>query len=103
MSAHSLISDLAAWVWRASWQASLLAALVWLVQSILRRKLTPNGRSVLWLVVVLRLILPILPPSAFSVFNLVPQKSTQVEPLKTAAVAPVPIQIPAAVSESPKV
>lgn len=55
---------------RATWQASVLAAVVLLIQFALGRRLGGRGRHMLWSVVVLRLLLPWLPPSPLSVFNL---------------------------------
>jgi len=57
---------------RASWQATLLAGVVLLLQRLLRRWLTPSWRHALWLIVVARLLLPLAPTSAWSLFNLTP-------------------------------
>lgn len=54
----------------ASWQASVLVVLVLAVQAALGRWLSPRWRYALWSVVVLRLMLPVTPGSAVSVFNL---------------------------------
>jgi bla regulator protein BlaR1 len=48
-----------AWLWRASWQASLVIVLVLLTQWLLRNKLSPRWRHALWLLVVVRLVLPV--------------------------------------------
>ena len=55
---------------RASWQASWLILLVLVAQVTLRRWLSPAWRSALWLLVVARLLLPVTPSSAWSLFNL---------------------------------
>src|SRR4051812_13136867 len=57
-------------VFRASWQACVLAALVLLLQRALGARLSARARYNLWLLVVLRLVLPVTPQSRFSVFNL---------------------------------
>jgi beta-lactamase regulating signal transducer with metallopeptidase domain len=57
-------------LWRASWQASILVLLVLLAQGLMRRRLSPAWRSALWLLVVVRLLLPATPPSGWSLFNL---------------------------------
>lgn len=91
-------------IWRATWQASVLAIIVLAIQSILSRRIGGRGRYLLWSVVILRLLLPVLPQSSFSIFNLsklsVPQQSPQVIPviagtLEAPSVAPViPSSIP---------
>ena len=57
---------------RASWQAGVLVVLILLAQWALRRKLSPQWRCGLWLLVIGRLLLPVAPGSAASVFNLLP-------------------------------
>ena len=63
-------------LWRASWQASLLALVVLVAQRLLGARLGGRGRFALWAVVVVRLLLPVLPESRFSVFNLAKSRST---------------------------
>ncbi|HEV2211234.1 MAG TPA: M56 family metallopeptidase [Verrucomicrobiae bacterium] len=58
------------WTWRTSLQASVLILLVWVIQRLLRRWLTPRLRYALSLLVLCRLLLPAAPPSSFSVENL---------------------------------
>src|SRR5438477_255993 len=58
------------WVWRTSLQAAVLIALVFLVQLIFGRVLSARWRYGLWLLVLLRLSMPMVPASAWSVFNL---------------------------------
>lgn len=67
-----LIGSLFESLLRASWQATLLAGVVLLLQRLLRRWLTPAWRHALWLIVVARLLLPLAPASAWSLFNLTP-------------------------------
>lgn len=69
MSANFVPTELT-WLWRASWQAAVLALLVVLCQIVFRKQLAPRWRFALWWIVVLRLLLPVVPPSAWSVFNL---------------------------------
>jgi bla regulator protein BlaR1 len=58
------------WLWRSSWQAAVLIGLVLLVQWFFRKQLSPAWRYNLWLLVLIRLVMPSLPGSAVSVFNL---------------------------------
>jgi bla regulator protein BlaR1 len=59
------------WVVHTSWQVSILIALVLLVQFVFRKRLTAHWRYALWFLVVARLMLPSLPQSPFSLFNVV--------------------------------
>jgi bla regulator protein BlaR1 len=57
------------WLWRASWEASVIVALVLLAQWLLQRHLTPRWRHALWLLVVVRLALPSSVRSPISLFS----------------------------------
>ena len=57
-------------VWRASWQAAVLALVVVLLVRSLRERVSPRWRHVLWSVVVLRLLVVATPASPWSAFNL---------------------------------
>ena len=65
-----LAGDVLEVLWRASWQAAVLAGMVLLVQWLLRGRLSARWRYNLWLLVLLRLIVPVTPQSSLSVFNL---------------------------------
>jgi beta-lactamase regulating signal transducer with metallopeptidase domain len=68
MNASSFFSGLI----RASWQASVLVVLVLAIQWIFRRRLTARGQYTLWFLVLIRLALPSLPSSAWSIYNCAP-------------------------------
>src|SRR5277367_2656481 len=70
--AMSALESIFSWVLTASWQASVLALLVLVAQATLGRRLNPRWRYALWLLVVLRLVLPSLPESPFSLFRFAP-------------------------------
>ncbi|MBI1374001.1 MAG: hypothetical protein GC159_14865 [Phycisphaera sp.] len=57
------------WLWQTTWQASALIVLVFAVAASLGRWLSPGWRYALWVVVAVRLVMPVLPPSPTSVFN----------------------------------
>ena len=61
------------WLLAASWQASVLAVLVLVLQAALRGRLNPRWHHALWLLVVARLLLPALPESALSLFQFAPE------------------------------
>ncbi len=69
------------WLVTTSWQASVLVLLVLLIQWIFGRWLTARWRYALWFLVLGRLMLPALPSSGLSVFNLIER-----EPVREAAV-----------------
>jgi beta-lactamase regulating signal transducer with metallopeptidase domain/uncharacterized GH25 family protein len=57
------------WLLRTSWQAAVLALLVLAVQWIFQKRLSASWRHALWLLVLVRLLLPVSPHSALSLFN----------------------------------
>ena len=67
----TLLDTMGPAVWRASWQAALLAILVALALWTLGERVTPRWRYLLWSVVVVRLLFVVTPGSPWSVFNLV--------------------------------
>ena len=86
---HGLESTFA-WMLEASWQGTLLVALVLLLQWALRGKLNPRWHHALWLLVVARLVLPVLPESKLSLFQFTPSAppivgQTITEPIFTAS------------------
>ncbi len=69
MNSHSRTEEFLTWLLNHSLQAGLLVVLVLLVQWIFRRQLTSRWRFALWWVVLVRLLLPVGPQSAVSLFN----------------------------------
>ncbi len=69
MELTALTSSFLALLWRASWQASVLVLLILLAQMVFGKRLAPKWRYALWLLVVVRLLLPVTPASTWSVFN----------------------------------
>jgi bla regulator protein BlaR1 len=66
---HTLESAFA-WTWKTSLQATVLIALVLLIQFAFAKILAPRWRYGLGLLVLLRLLLPAAPASPWSIFNL---------------------------------
>src|SRR5262249_32904852 len=64
-------------IWRASWQAAVLAVLVALLLRSCGERLAPRWRFLLWGVVLIRLVCLAIPVSPWSVFNLVPRNSPE--------------------------
>ncbi|MGB7159469.1 MAG: M56 family metallopeptidase [Tepidisphaeraceae bacterium] len=80
MSSHFLAmteSSVAAWLVRTSWQAAVLVLIVASMQLIFGRWLAPRWRYAMWMLIVVRLLMPALPSSPWSVFNLRMAKATQ--------------------------
>ena len=74
MNPHETLIQTTDWIGTASLHASILVAMVVTVQFVLRRWLTPGWRYALWIPVLVRLLCPVFPESALSVFNLLPDK-----------------------------
>jgi beta-lactamase regulating signal transducer with metallopeptidase domain len=73
--------DVGAAVWRASWQASVLAVLVVAVQLIFGNRIAARWRHAMWMLVLVRLALPVVPSSPVSVFNLAPVTASEPAPV----------------------
>lgn len=64
------VEEVFRWILQTTWQAAVLAGLILLAQLLLRRRLAPAWRYGLWLLLIARLLMPGVPPSGFSIFNL---------------------------------
>jgi bla regulator protein blaR1 len=73
------LEALFSWLIAASWQASVLALFVLLIQRLFAAHLNPRWRYALWLLVLLRLLLPALPESALSLFQFAPPPPAALE------------------------
>src|SRR6185503_17770839 len=69
MNSHSRTEEFLTWLLNHSLQAGVLVVLVLLVQWLFRRQLTSRWRFALWWLVLVRLLLPVGPQSAVSLFN----------------------------------
>jgi len=58
------------WLLRISWQASVLVLIILAVQWVFQKQLGARWRYTLWFLLIVRLMLPILPASPVSIFNL---------------------------------
>ena len=84
------------WVWKSSWQGSILVLILLGIQWVWRDRLAPRWRHALWLLVVARLALPVSFQSKWSLFNWLhagPSHSTRVavvpRPIEASLAAPV--------------
>lgn len=76
MQTIHLNSSFWGWLGQSTVQVSVLIGLILLLQFGLRRWLSVRWRYALWLLLVLRMILPWSPQSRISLFNLLPQEQT---------------------------
>jgi len=60
------------WLLHTSWQAGILVFLILLIQKAMGRRIGVRGRYWLWLVVLIRMVMPWAPPSPVSMYNLLP-------------------------------
>ncbi|HTW94807.1 MAG TPA: M56 family metallopeptidase [Tepidisphaeraceae bacterium] len=85
-----MISIFLDWLWRGSWQAAVLVALVILIGLLPAPLAIPSRwRTMLWLIVLLRLILPLAPQSRFSLFRLPQFSHDNPAPAPLAAQSPL--------------
>lgn len=73
MSPADVILRLFIAILQATWQAAVLAILIIVLQQLLPRAIGPRWRCVMWALVFIRLAVPALPESRWSLFNLVQQ------------------------------
>lgn len=59
------------WVWQTSLESSLLILLVLAIQMVLRQRLSPRLSYALGLLILVRLVMPVPPPSTLSAFNMI--------------------------------
>ncbi|MDR9853566.1 M56 family metallopeptidase [Paenibacillus sp. VCA1] len=69
----SVAETLFGWFALSTLTASLAAVLVMAVQHVLRRRISARLRYALWLIVLARLMLPVVPESPVSLFNMMPE------------------------------
>lgn len=73
------------WLLQTTWQAAIVVMIILLAQLLLRHRLTPAWRHGLWFLLVARLLMPMAPSSAISIFNLAKWSRTQAPPTRVAA------------------
>jgi beta-lactamase regulating signal transducer with metallopeptidase domain len=69
------IFPLVAWLLQATAKGSVAILLVAVAQQLIGRRVRARWRHALWLIVVLRLVVPVAPASAWSIFNVFPPHS----------------------------
>ena len=96
--------ELFVWLLRLSWQASVLVVIILAVQWVFQKQLGARWRYALWFLLIARLLLPILPSSPVSIFNLgrrheTPSSTPAAVFQAHIATAPMPATAPAPIPE----
>src|SRR5690348_3910971 len=96
-SFHSALDGAFRWALQNSLSATVLIALVLIVQIAFRRTLPPRWRYALGLLILLRLALPVAPASSLSIFNLAKRSEPPpvIRPMAQATVMPEAVPVPA--------
>lgn len=81
-----VLSPAFAWCLRTTLEASCLAVLVLALQAALGKRLSARWRYLLWLIVIVRMLMPWAPESSLSLFNYVPR-------VETAAASQAPVVV----------
>jgi beta-lactamase regulating signal transducer with metallopeptidase domain len=92
-----MLTSLGAWIVRASLEAAVLIAVVWAVRALLGRRLPPAWRATLWLLVGLRLTVPLAIESRWSLQRVFDTTVERVTMDRTSASA-LPVQHGASIS-----
>ena len=98
MNPHPALEVFVNWLVNQSLQAGVLVLLVLFVQGVFRRQLTARWRFALWWLVLLLLLMPFRPQSAFSLFNYCRAYVVLDGPRYPVPVASMPSVAPAATS-----
>ncbi len=69
----TLLERIGSAIWRSSWQAAILALLIFALLKVSGDRLTPRWRFLLWSVVLARFLFIAAPGSSWSLFNLIPR------------------------------
>ena len=67
------------WLFQTTLIASVVICLILLIQKLLGGKLGPRWCHALWLVLLIRMVLPWAPSSRLSLFNLIPSLERQIQ------------------------
>ena len=67
------------WLVHSSLQASLLICLILLIQALLKGKLGVRWHYGLWLLLLVRMVMPWSPQSRLSMYNFIPQHRTELQ------------------------
>jgi beta-lactamase regulating signal transducer with metallopeptidase domain/Tol biopolymer transport system component len=75
----ALLQPFLQWLWQATLVASLVTCLILVAQRSLGHKLGPRWSHALWLVLLIRMVVPWAPPSRISLLNLLPPSVRQAQ------------------------
>ncbi len=87
------------WLWRSSWQAGVVALVVLLLRAMLGQRFAPRWGHALWMLVLLRLLMPAAPRSRLSLFELGGAVRDAAARWQTVTTQTEPQRVPAAAAE----
>ena len=110
MARFDALEAFTAWLWQSSWQATVLAGVIFLVQYGCRRRLPPQFVYALWLLLLVKLMLPVAPASRFSMFQFFQferwaaraESAAPLAYITSSPFSPAPAQNPARVGAPPQ-
>lgn len=88
-------------LWSITWGSWLTALAIMLIRVLFRKVLSPKAKYYLWLLLALRLMLPVLPQSSLSVQNVLPQPTATVSVLPVEAPTAPAVEAPTAPAAEP--
>ena len=94
MTVFDFLSSVASWVFQATFKASILAVIIFLIQAALRRRLSARWHYALWFILIIRLAIPFNIESNLSLFNLLPFHSQSVLASKSQTAETIRIHFP---------
>ncbi|WP_430536187.1 M56 family metallopeptidase [Listeria rocourtiae] len=101
---HTYLPSIFDWVIETSILASVLVVFILCIRFLLKNWLTPQWKYVLWLILVVRLVLPWFPESSFSIYSILPanQAPTPLVSQEGTTIAPEIIaEVPVLTEEAP--
>lgn len=102
MNRIQILEPFVSWLLQTSWQASLLALVVLLLQRIFRHRLDARWVYALWGLVLIRLLAPSLPESPSSVYHFTSMPSSPSAWIESAPPTALQIQIEAIIPPAPR-
>lgn len=102
MNRIPILEPFVSWLLQTSWQASVLALFVLLLQRIFRRRLDARWVYALWALVLIRLLAPGLPESPSSVYHFTSVPSSPSVWMEPAPPSPLQIQVESIAPPAPR-
>ena len=75
----TFLENLFSWVWQASLGAAAVGLVLLVLKKLLRGRLSPAWQYALWLILLVKLLVPVGPASPYSAYNALPPSVQQVQ------------------------